>query len=175
FVNAGSSDNKGIEATVSYKFVDDQEEFVNLIRPFVSYSYNNFKFIDYKTAAGNFSGNDFTGVAPSIFNAGIDITTVPGVYFYATYNFVAKRPLMDNNTKYDDSYSVIDLKLGYRNRIQKDITLQFYVGINNLTDERYSPTIAINQGSLSSRGLPVYYNPAPGKNYYGAINFEYHF
>src|SRR5574338_354814 len=175
FVNAGSSDNKGIEATISYKIIDDQEELVNLIRPFVSYSYNNFKFIDYKTAAGDFSGNDFTGVAPSLFNAGIDITTVPGVYFYATYNFVAKRPLMDNNTKYDDSYSVIDLKLGYRNRIQKDITLQFYVGINNLTDERYSPTIAINQGSLSPRGLPVYYNPAPGKNYYGAINFEYHF
>ena len=67
------------------------------------------------------------------------------------------------------------MKLGFRRRIEKEFTLQFYVGVNNLTDERYSPTIAINQRDTSSRNLPVYYNPAPGKNYYAAANFEYHF
>ncbi|MEO8231893.1 MAG: TonB-dependent receptor [Ignavibacteriota bacterium] len=175
FVNAGSSDNKGLEALASYKLVDNQDEFINLIRPFVSYSYNNFKFVDYKIAANDFSGNEFTGIAPNLLNAGLDVTTSPGLYFYATYNFVDKRPLLDNNTKYDAAYSVIDMKLGLRKRFQKEFTLQFYVGVNNLTDERYSPTIAINQGSKSSRGLPVYYNPAPGRNYYAAFNFEYHF
>lgn len=175
FVNAGSSDNKGLEALLSYKLIDDQNSFVNMIRPFVTYSYNNFKFVDYKTTNADYSGNDFTGIAPNLFNAGLDITTTPGIYFYATYNFVDKRPLRDDNSKYDEAYSVVDMKLGFRRRFPQQFTLQFYVGVNNLTDEKYSPTIAINQGSMSSRGLPVYYNPAPKRNYYAALNFEYHF
>jgi iron complex outermembrane receptor protein len=175
FVNAGSSDNKGLEALLSYKIIDGHDMFVNLVRSFITYSYNNFKFVDYKTSINDYSGNNFTGVAPNLFNAGLDITTTPGFYFYATYNIVDKRPLLDDNTKYDGSYGVIDMKLGFRSRIEKEFTLQFYVGVNNLTDERYSPTIAVNQRDKSSRGLPVYYNPAPGKNYYAAANFEYHF
>ena len=175
YVNAGSSDNKGLEAMLSYKLIDQQDNFINLVRPFVTYSYNDFKFDDFKTAAADFSGNDFTGLAHHLFNAGLDITTTPGFYFYATYNYVGKRPLVDDNSKYDDAYGVLDMKLGIRRRIQKEFTLQFYVGVNNLTDERYSPTIAINQRDKSSRNLPVYYNPAPGKNYYAAANFEYHF
>lgn len=175
FVNAGSSDNKGLEVLLSYKIIDRHDLFVKLVRPFITYSYNNFKFVDYKTSINDYSGNNFAGVAPNLFNAGLDITTTPGFYFYATYNFVDKRPLLDDNTKYDGSYGVIDMKLGFRRRIEKEFTLQFYVGVNNLTDERYSPTIAVNQRDKSSRGLPVYYNPAPGKNYYAAANFEYHF
>lgn len=175
FVNAGSSENKGLEALLSYKLLDKPGEFINTLRPFVTYSYNNFKFVDYKTPTNDYSGNKYTGIAPNLFNAGLDITTTPGFYFYATYNFVDKRPLVDDNSQYDGAYGVVDMKLGFRRRIEKEFTLQFYVGVNNLTDERYSPTIAINQRDKSSRNLPVYYNPAPGKNYYAAANFEYHF
>lgn len=175
FVNAGSSENKGLEVLLSYKLFEDQNGIINLVRPFVTYSYNDFKFVDYKTPTNDYSGNKYTGITPNLFNAGLDITTTPGIYFYATYNFVDKRPLVDDNSNYDEAYGVIDMKLGFRKRIEKEFTLQCYVGVNNLTDERYSPTIAINQRDTSSRNLHVYYNPAPGKNYYAAVNFEYHF
>ena len=73
------------------------------------------------------------------------------------------------------AYYVLDAKIGFRRRLADVFTLQVYAGVNNPTGENYSPIIAVNQRSRSERGLPVYFNPAPKANYYGAINFEYHF
>ncbi len=175
YVNAGSSDNKGIEAELSYKLISNNNNFVNQVRPFVNFSYNNFKYDNYVSGGVDYSGNYVPGIAPTLLNAGLDITTTYGFYFYATYNFVGKRYLNDNNVASDKAYSLLGAKFGFRRRIEHSYTLQFYVGVDNLTDTRYSPTLAVNQKSLSERGLPVYYNPAPGRNFYGAFNFEWHF
>ena len=175
FVNAGKSNNKGIETLLSYNLYEDKTGLIRLVRPFATYSYNNFRYKDYILSGNNFSGNQIPGLAPNLFNAGLDITSSTGLYLYLTFDFVDKRPLTDNNSIFTKAYSVIDAKIGFRKRIVQVFTLQAYLGVNNPTGENYSPVMAINQNSKSVRGLPLYYNPAPKENYYGAINFEYHF
>ncbi len=175
FVNAGKSTNKGAEVLLSYKLLENRAAFISLIRPFVTYSYNDFVFKDYKLGGTDYSGNEVPGLPHSLFNAGLDITSSTGLYLYLTYDYTGERPLTDNNSVYTDAYSVLDAKIGFRRRLADVFTLQVYAGLNNPTGENYSPIVAVNQRSKSGRGLPVYFNPAPKENYYGAINFEYHF
>ena len=175
FVNAGKSTNKGIEALLSYKLIEDRQAIISLVRPFITYSYNNFEYKDYMLNGADYSGKQVPGLAPVLFNAGIDVTSSTGLYLYITYDYVDKRALTDDNSKYTDPYGIFDAKIGFRRRLASVFTLQIYAGVNNPTGENYSPVVAVNQRSLSSRGLPVYFNPAARENFYGAINFEYHF
>ncbi len=175
FVNAGRSANNGVEALLSYKIYEDKTGIISLVRPFITYSYNSFAYKDYTLNGIDYSGKKIPGAAPNLFNAGLDITSAAGLYFYLTYEYTDKRPLTDDNSVHTSSYSVMDAKIGFRKRLASVFTLQVYAGVNNPSGENYSPIVAVNQRSLSERGLPVYFNPAPKENYYGAINLEYHF
>ncbi len=175
FVNAGKSANKGVEVLLSYKLLDDRTGLISLIRPFVTYSYNDFKFEDYTLNGNDYSGNEVPGIPHSLFNAGLDITSSTGLYLYLTYDYTGERPLTDDNSAYTNAYSILDAKIGFRRRLADVFTLQVYAGVNNPTGQNYSPIVAVNQRSRSERGLPVYFNPAPKENYYGALNLEYHF
>ncbi len=175
FVNAGKSANKGAEVLLSYKLLEDRTGLISLIRPFVTYSYNDFEFKDYTLNGTDYSGNNVPGIPHCLFNAGLDINSSTGLYLYVTYDYTGERPLTDDNSAYTDAYSILDAKVGFRRSLVNVFTLQIYAGVNNPTGENYSPIVAVNQRSGSERGLPVYYNPAPEENYYGAINFEYHF
>jgi iron complex outermembrane recepter protein len=175
FVNAGRSDNKGAEVLLNYKLFEDKTGIISLVQPFITYSYNNFTYKEYTLSGIDYSGKELPGLSPNLFNAGLDITSATGLYLFVTYNFVDKRQLTDDNKFSTASYFIFDAKLGFRKRLANVFTLQVYCGVNNPTGENYSPIIAVNQKSLSDRGLPVYFNPAPKSNFYGAINFEYHF
>ncbi len=175
FVNAGRSLNKGVEVLLSYKLLENKKAFISLVRPFITYSYNDFQFKDYKLNGTDYSGNNVPGLPHSLFNAGLDINSSSGLYFYLTYDYTGERPLKDDNSAYTEAYYVLDAKVGFRRRLADVFTLQVYAGVNNPTGINYSPIIAVNQRSRSERGLPLYFNPAPKANYYGAVNFEYHF
>jgi|WetSurMetagenome_2_1015567.scaffolds.fasta_scaffold08147_4 iron complex outermembrane recepter protein len=175
YVNAGKSTNRGAELSISYKILEDREGLISLLRPFITYSYNNFKYEDYVLSGVDYSGLNVPGNSPGIFNAGLDINSSTGLYFYFTYNFTGPRYLNDSNKASIEAYSIIDAKIGFRKRLANVFTLQVYAGINNPTNEHYSPVVTVNQKALSSRGLPLYYNPGMLSNYYGALNLEYHF
>ncbi len=49
-------------------------------------------------------------------NAGIDLETKTGVYFYGNYFYSDYLPLNDANSAFNSSYGVLNAKLGYKNR-----------------------------------------------------------
>src|SRR5699024_3846209 len=92
YVNAGETSRRGLEAALSY-FWSDDSYFINSSRPFISYSYSDFTFEQFRafgpdgSVTADYSGNDVTGISPHNLSAGIDITTAPGFFLYATYFF----------------------------------------------------------------------------------------
>ena len=182
YKNAGLTNQKGLELMLSYVVTNDQSSVVSLLKPWISYTYNNYKFKDYKTQTFDWnsysvvdadnSGKHVTGVVPNSIAAGVDVEARYGVYFNVLYYYYDKIPLNDANTYYSNAYSLLNIKLGYRisaGRLGFDIS----AGVNNMTNTHYSSLILYN---ADANGVPPqFYNPSPGINYYGGLKIKYDF
>jgi len=175
-VNAGISDNKGFESYASYALPVPEHSFIQSARSFISMSYTNFRFVTYLHNGNDYSGKKFPGVAPLLFNAGLDVSGVGGLYLNLTYYFTDKRPLTDANSLYDEAFSLLNVKAGWRKRLVKYFTLHIFGGVDNATNTLYSSVLSVNQTSTwPGTSSPLYFNPSPARNYFGAVNIEFHF
>lgn len=167
FVNAGKTDQKGLELSLSLNSNPDNG-FVTLI-PWLSYSLNHYRFSDYIQDVNDYSGNKLTGVAPNILVAGIDMTMQNGLYANLSYTFTDSIPLDDANSEFADPYSLLGAKVGYKLRAGGSFPLNIFAGVDNILDESYSLGNDLN--AFGGR----FYNPALPLNFYvgvkGGIQF----
>ncbi len=178
--NSGKTRHSGVELALSYQILreSDQKTFTSL-RPYLALTYSGFKFEDYKIlnadnqVINNFDGNKLTGIAPWVIDAGIEFETRPGVYGQLTYYYSDRLPLNDANTDFNDSYNVLNLKIGYQKRVGRHFDLNIYAGVDNLTNTTYSSMNAINANGFG--GPAPYYNPSPRITAYGGIQLKYTF
>lgn len=174
YVNAGSSRNVGGELMLSYLVPVGSTSLLERVRPYVSYSYNDFAFQDYTRSGTAFDGNDVPGVAPHRLHAGLDLATRYGLSLHASYAYVGERALDDANSAFVGSYSLLDLRLNYTQELGQHFRVKLFGGISNLTDELYSPIVAVNQQGFGDNP-PRYFNPAPGRRAYGNVTLKYAF
>ena len=79
--------------------------------------------------------------------------------------------MVDNNSKYNDGYSILNSKLGFRKNI-KYFGFDIYAGINNAMDAKYASYIELNAAPSSAGMLPKFYNPSPRRNFYGGVSLK---
>jgi iron complex outermembrane receptor protein len=161
FVNAGSTSQKGIEANVSWSFVGENRSIS--FTPWISYTYNHYKFTDYTQDVNNYSGNELTGVPPNILVSGLDFRLRKGLYGNINYTYTSELPLNDANTDFADSYNLLGAKIGYRFILNKNFSIDIFGGVDNLLDETYSLGNDLN--AFGGR----YYNAAPLRNFFLGI------
>lgn len=162
FRNAGSTDQKGIEASLDYALLRNADGFVKDFLVGTAYTGQFFKFVDYRKQTNDFSGNDLTGVPPHNLVSRLDLRTRPGIYLNFTHQFTEKTPLNEANTVFQDSFHLINVRAGWRKNLG-DWDLEFFVGVDNLLDESYSLGNDLN--AFGAR----FYQPAPTRNWYGGI------
>lgn len=182
--NAGLTDQKGIEAALSFIAINDPTKRIAFLKPWISYTYNNYLFEDYKTQSFDWatysvktidnSGKHVTGVVPNSLSAGLDLETKYGLYFNSLFYYYDKIPLNDANTYYADAYSLLNGKLGFRKNIHR-IGVDVFAGVNNAMDTHYSSLLLYNADATSYGAPPQFYNPSPGVNYYGGVKIKYNF
>ena len=132
------------------------------LRAWASYAYNRFRFGAYESATGqNYGGNQLTGTAPHTLSAGLDFSQALGFYFSPTVSHQATLPLNDANTDYAAGYWAFGSRAGWRRTLATQLSLDFYVGVENATDRRYSLGNDLN--AFGGR----YFQPAAARNYYG--------
>jgi iron complex outermembrane recepter protein len=162
FRNAGSTDQKGIEASLDYAIMRNAGGFIKDILIGTAYTGQFFKFVDYKKQTNDFSGNDLTGVPPHNVVSRLDIRTRPGIYLNFTHQFTDKIPLNDANTVFQAAYDLVNMRVGWIKSL-KSFDLELFVGGDNLLDESYSLGNDLN--AFAGR----FYQPAPGRNWYGGV------
>ncbi|WP_299761200.1 TonB-dependent receptor [uncultured Pontibacter sp.] len=167
FRNVGNTDQKGIEANISYTLVNEPTQQLSLLKVWTSYTYSHFRFDEYQQNENNYSGNELTGVAPHAATAGLDVSTSFGLYLNLTANYVDEIPLNDENTVYADSYLVAGARLGIKRQLGQHFGLELFSGIDNLSDKKYSLGNDLN--AFGGR----FFQPAPGRNYYGGLSLKY--
>ncbi len=179
FENKGNTSQFGVEAAWSYFLIRDPARTVSLLKPWVSYTFNRFRFKDYQKESldfntgevivEDFSGNELTGTAPHQVAAGIDVETRFGLYGNITMNALDKRPLTDDNSLYLDGYVLVNSKIGYRIQICSSLQAEAFGGVGNALGETYVSFPALN--GFGGR----YYNPAPDRNFFGGVTLRYMF
>ncbi|WP_245843439.1 TonB-dependent receptor family protein [Niastella vici] len=167
FTNAGSTRQRGIESQASYQLLPTDHRFVNNARLWISHTYNNFSYTDFKVVATDYSGNKLPGVATHTVTAGVDISTRPGWYLNLTWYYSDPIALNDANTDKASSYNLAGGRTGWRKSIGKTILMDLFAGIDNAFNVTYSLGNDIN--ATGGR----YYNAAPGVNYYGGVSFRF--
>lgn len=179
--NAGKTSHNGLELALSYQVFksEDHQELVSL-RPFVALTYSDFNFRDYKTlnaqsqVTATYDGNKLTGIAPWVLNAGIDLETRTGIYFYGSYFYSDRLPLNDANVDFNPAYQVLNAKLGYKKQLGKFLEANVYAGLDNLLNKSYSSIVSLNAVGYGG-AQPAYYNPSPKRNGYAGLNLKYLF
>ncbi len=132
------------------------------LRAWASYAYNRFRFGSYEAATGQqYGGNQLTGTAPHTLSAGLDFSQALGFYLSPTVSHQSALPLNDANTDYAVGYWVLGSRAGWRRTLAGRLQLDLYAGVENAANRRYSLGNDLN--AFGGR----YFQPAPGRNYYG--------
>jgi iron complex outermembrane receptor protein len=168
-VNAGQTHHDGIELSLNYQLIDEENIKLNT---FFNFSLNHYKFAEFIDDDNNFSGNNLTGVPSDIINAGIDVTTTFGVYGNINFQHVGSQPITDSNSLYSDAYNLTNVKVGFQKNLSKKINLNLFFGLDNIFDEAYASQILINASGFGG-SAPRYFYPGNPINYYTGINFNY--
>lgn len=164
FNNAGTTHQRGLEAGLSgwlWQPVGPGTAPAGL-RAWASYAYNDFRFGSaYVGAGGDASGNRLPGTAPQTLSAGLDFNEKSGFYLSPNLGHQARIFLNDGNTAAAVGYWVYGARGGWRRTLAGHLELNLFAGLDNALDRRYSLGNDLN--AFGGR----YFQPAPGRSYYG--------
>ncbi len=152
FENAGSSKHRGIEAYVSALLAAG-------LTASATYTYSDFVFDEFRTADGDFGGNEVPGIPPHQFHGRVSYQHQSGLSGSAKITATDGFYVDNANQNENDGYTVVDLRFGYA-ATWGNTRLEPFVGVNNAFDTRYNSSVTIN--AFGGR----FFEPAPGRNVY---------
>ncbi len=169
FINAGKTQQKGIETALNFSISSNPNHFITNSSFQASYSYHHFQYQQFKQLDADYSNNKIPGVAPHTIAALINTETKPGIYFNANYFYSSKMPLNDANAEYANAYHLLGFKAGFKHAFNQHIITGLFISGDNLLNETYS------LGNDINAAFNRFYNAAPGINFLAGISFQYVF
>jgi iron complex outermembrane recepter protein len=164
YVNAGEIKQKGLEIFVSaYLLPFRDDRFIRTLSLQSALTYNNYRFGRYSVNNENFSDNKVTSVPDYVWSSSLIITFHKQTGLNISHNYTSSMPLNDANTALSDKFHLVQLKGNWNIKVSRSAQLQFFAGVDNLLNERYSLGNDIN--AFGNR----FFNPAPPRNYYGGL------
>ncbi len=165
FTNAGGTYQPGAESQITIQILKtDAHRFLRNLAFSNAYTFQSYTFRNYSNELGDFSGNALTGVPRHIAVSGLTFGLPAGFYVFSQYTYTSRIPLNDANSDYATEYHVVMAKAGWKYKSKKRFALEVNAGVDNLLDQNYSLGNDLN--AIGGR----YYNAAPGRNYFTAIN-----
>ncbi len=169
FRNAGATDQKGFEVTLDYALIRNQATMVQEVKLSHAFTGHYFSFADFQRGGNDFSGNQLTGVSPNVLVNMVDIRLRAGFYMNLTQQYVDEIPLNDANTVFQEAYNLLGTRIGWRNTFAGQWDVEVYGGGDNLLDESYSLGNDLN--AFGNR----FFQPAPGRNWYGGVKVGFRY
>ncbi len=167
--NAGKTKHQGLELSLNYTF-DLSSKIA--IAPFLNYTLNDHKFVDFIDEENDFSGNPLTGVPKHRVHAGLQMRLFTYFYWNTTYQHVGVIPLTDANSLSSDAFNLVHTRVGYSKKLSDTFVLGLDFGVNNLFDIVYAQSVLINTQGFGGRE-PRYYYPGNERNFYGSVRLGY--
>ena len=165
FVNAGETVQRGVEFVVeSRKIVFDTRILKNLKFYFAGNFYD-FSFKNYLKNGADFSGNQLTGVPSISVQNLINFELLRNLKLDVAHFYTSEIPLNDANSVFSEPSIIGNISVSYplKSRI---FNANLRLSIQNLYNTHY--ILGYDTNAFGSR----YYNPAAGRNYVLAMNFN---
>jgi len=159
FVNAGATDQNGIELLVNWQ-PTITSSILSSVKLWSGITLNHYEFKDYVKDNVSYSGNQLTGTPKEVLTGGADLFFAKGFYLNLTANYTSEIPLNDANSVYAKSYTLLGARAGFKIQLNKKIPVEVFAGADNLLDETYSLGNDLN--AFGGR----YYNAAFGRNFF---------
>ena len=169
FVNAGSTKQLGVESYLSWQVASSRTNFISNCKLWLSHTWNDFSYKDFKQVSNDYSGNKLPSVPPQVIAAGADLATKNGIYLSVNYYYADAIPLNDANTEYASSYNLLGARTGWKKNLHPKTLMELFISIDNILDEKYSLGNDIN--AFGGR----YYNAASSFNFAGGIALHFKF
>ncbi|VXB97558.1 Iron complex outermembrane recepter protein [Pseudomonas sp. 8BK] len=152
--NAGQSRRDGLELSLDWQFADAW-------RWSAAYAYNRYRFEDYQTAVGDFSGKRIPGIPRQTLFSELAYEHRGG---YVRLGVAAQTRVYANdaNTQSAPGHALFNLRLGKRFQVGEQ-SLEPYLGIDNLLGREYFDNLRINDGNAR------YFEPGPGRTLYAGL------
>lgn len=166
FVNAGSTTQQGIEASLKYLIRDNMPFRKWTLNLFTSVAFQPYRFDNYQQGNNIYNGNPLTGVPRHTWVSGFEWEWFRRFYVNGTVNAVDPIPLTDANDAKAEAYQLVQMKAGYKKEIGH-WQLHFFAGIDNLLNQSYSLGNDINAAGRR------FYNPAAERNAYLGFNLQF--
>ena len=138
FVNAGKTRQQGLEASLNYTPVNNNDRVIRKLNTWINYTNIRARFLNYVQGTVKLDGNKLTGTSPNIIAAGIDIVSSTGIYTNLTYNYTGQVPVNDANSFYANAYNLFFTKLGYKFKMAKNISSDIFFAYNRSFNNPYS-------------------------------------
>ncbi|WP_293885684.1 TonB-dependent receptor [Sphingobacterium sp. UBA1498] len=168
FQNAGKIDQKGLEASILLYLITPQVSGVVRSLQFASnFSFNDYSFRTYQVGDKNYQGNKLPAVPKTVWVNSLNILFPNQFRFDLLSNLTAAMPLDDANSVYAKRYHLLQGKLSWTKSVGSRYQIRLFGGADNLLNEKYSLGNDIN--AFGGR----YFNPAPLRNYYGGMSFNF--
>ena len=162
FANAGKSERRGIELSVSAAPFPG----LNLA---LAYTWSQFEFDTFVDGNGNdYSGNTIPGIPETFAYADISYEHESG--FFASVDALYTGDLFADNANSAEvsGATVANLRVGLKRTFDK-IDIEPFIGINNVFDTDFTGNVRIN--AFGGR----YFEPGPDRNVYGGVSFRFRY
>jgi len=168
FQNAGKIDQKGIEASIlAYLLTPRSAGLIRSLQVGSNFSLNNYSFKNYQVGDKDYNGNKLTAVPKTVWVNTLTILFPYQLRVDLLSNLTAAIPLDDANTVYAKRYHLLQGKISWSKAVGHGHKVSIFAGVDNLLNQKYSLGNDIN--AFGGR----YFNPAPLRNYYGGMNFNF--
>jgi iron complex outermembrane recepter protein len=157
FVNAGKTNQKGLEWTLSYDLISNPAMPLTL-KLWTSGTYTKYTFKDYKQVEVNLNGNRIPGVAPLTETAGLDALFKYGLSAFVTYQYGSSFYLNDANTVKNTPYNQFIARISWKNNWGRHLYSELSASAEKVNAGIYSLGYDLN--AFGNR----YYNGAPKNN-----------
>ncbi len=162
YENAERSERIGLEFGLTARLHRDW-------RAIASYTYSHFKFDEFTDGNGNrFDGNRIPGVPRNIASLTLEYQNELGLFVSWDLQYVDERVADNANTTKAKDYVLSNVRVGYE-RGFGNWEVTGFVGVNNLTDQKYIDNLRINAG------FGRFFEPAPRVHVHGGASVAYLF
>ena len=183
--NGGTQKHNGLEALVKYTVYQSTNGVLRSLKSFANATYSDFKYKDFKfhqvlgtkDSVIDYSNRPVAGVPKFTANLGLDFMFKYGIYGNVTYAYRDKMSIVSTEEFYTNSYSLLNSKIGVQQTLSKHFDVDFYIGVNNITQTHYAIKVFVNQlANPLSKNTGDAYIPGPSKaNAYVGLNLKYNF
>lgn len=167
FVNAGRTDQRGLELSLNYYPVRNSIHFFQELKVWANYTHIKANFKTYQQGNNDFSGNQLTGTPPNVFVSGADLLTKIGLYANLTYSFTDIIPLNDANSFFGNQYNLLFARVGYKKDFSKVVRGEIYFTYDHSFNTPYGLGNDLN--AAGNR----YFNPSAPENFVGGIKIQF--